>query len=71
MNILIWHVHGSWTTAFVQGEHRYLIPVDSSRSADGLGRAQTYAWPSSTLDIGQQSRLWTRSAELVELEGGF
>ena len=27
--------------------------------------------PKSTLDIGQQSRLWTRSAELVELEDGF
>ena len=27
--------------------------------------------PKSTLDIGQQSKLWTRSAELVELEGGF
>ncbi|MFL6049138.1 MAG: glycosyltransferase [Gaiellales bacterium] len=51
MNILIWHVHGSWTTAFVQGEHRYLIPVDSSRSADGLGRAQTYAWPSSAVEV--------------------
>jgi len=27
--------------------------------------------PKSTLDIGQQSLLWRRSAELVELEGGF
>ena len=27
MNILIWHVHGSWTTAFVQGNHEYLVPV--------------------------------------------
>jgi NAD(P)-dependent dehydrogenase (short-subunit alcohol dehydrogenase family) len=27
--------------------------------------------PRSTLDIGQQSVLWQRSAELVELEGGF
>src|SRR3989454_7145913 len=27
--------------------------------------------PKSTLDIGQQSKLWTRSAELVELEDGF
>ena len=27
--------------------------------------------PKSTLDIGQQSTLWHRSAELVELEGGF
>jgi NAD(P)-dependent dehydrogenase (short-subunit alcohol dehydrogenase family) len=27
--------------------------------------------PRSTQDIGQQSTLWRRSAELVELEGGF
>lgn len=27
MNILIWHVHGSWLTSFVQGPHTYLVPV--------------------------------------------
>jgi NAD(P)-dependent dehydrogenase (short-subunit alcohol dehydrogenase family) len=27
--------------------------------------------PKSTLDIGQQSLVWRRSAELVELDGGF
>src|SRR2546421_735067 len=27
MKILLWHVHGSWTTAFVQGAHEYLVPV--------------------------------------------
>ncbi|GGU17513.1 glycosyltransferase [Lentzea flava] len=26
MRILLWHVHGSWTHAFVQGGHDYLIP---------------------------------------------
>ena len=31
MNVLIWHVHGSWTTAFVQGRHRYLLP-DAARA---------------------------------------
>ena len=34
MNILLWHVHGSWTTSFVQGKHRYLIPVNDARDAD-------------------------------------
>ena len=33
MNILLWHVHGSWTTAFVQGKHRYLVPVTPDRGA--------------------------------------
>jgi hypothetical protein len=51
MNILIWHVHGAWTTAFVQGKHRYLIPVDERRTADGLGRAVTYPWPDSAVEV--------------------
>ncbi|MFD3625283.1 glycosyltransferase [Streptomyces sp. DSM 116494] len=47
MNILLWHVHGSWTTAFVQGPHTYVVPVTPDRGPDGLGRARTFAWPSS------------------------
>ena len=31
MNILLWHVHGSWTTALVQGDHTYLVPVVPDR----------------------------------------
>ncbi|WP_433362566.1 glycosyltransferase [Actinoplanes sp. CA-142083] len=45
MRIMLWHVHGSWTTAFVQGKHHYLIPVNEARDCWGRGRAQTYDWP--------------------------
>ncbi|MGW0390680.1 glycosyltransferase [Streptomyces sp. NPDC003042] len=51
MNILLWHVHGSWTTAFVQGPHTYLVPVTPGRDADGLGRARTFTWPESVREI--------------------
>jgi hypothetical protein len=51
VNILIWHVHGSWTTAFVQGGHEYLIPVTPGRDADGLGRARTWNWPESAREV--------------------
>jgi glycosyltransferase involved in cell wall biosynthesis len=51
MRILIWHVHGSWTTAFVQGGHEYLIPVTPDRGADGLGRARTWDWPESAVEV--------------------
>jgi hypothetical protein len=51
MRILLWHVHGSWTTSFVQGRHTYLVPVTSDRGPDGLGRARTYAWPDSVLEV--------------------
>jgi hypothetical protein len=50
MKILLWHVHGSWTTAFVQGAHDYLVPVLPDRGPDGLGRARTWDWPSSVLE---------------------
>ncbi|MFF6952638.1 glycosyltransferase [Streptomyces iakyrus] len=51
MNILLWHVHGSWTTAFVQGPHTYLVPVTPGRGPDGLGRARTFTWPSSVREV--------------------
>jgi glycosyltransferase involved in cell wall biosynthesis len=45
MRILLWHVHGSWTTAFVQGQHDYFVPVVPGRGPDGRGRARTWRWP--------------------------
>lgn len=51
MNILLWHVHGSWTTAFVQGNHTYLLPVLPDRGPDGRGRAQTWDWPPTVKEI--------------------
>ncbi len=51
MRILLWHVHGSWTTAFVQGPHTYLLPVLPERGADGLGRARTWDWPASAVEL--------------------
>jgi glycosyltransferase involved in cell wall biosynthesis len=50
MNILLWHVHGSWTTAFVQGGHRYLLPVVPDRGPDGRGRARTWDWPDGAVE---------------------
>ncbi|MFF7725468.1 glycosyltransferase [Streptomyces sp. NPDC008001] len=51
MRILLWHVHGSWTTAFVQGPHTYLVPVTEDRGPDGLGRAATFDWPASVIEL--------------------
>ncbi len=52
MNVMLWHVHGSWTTSFVQGGHRYLVPVTPNRGPYGLGRAQTYDWPDTVEELG-------------------
>jgi len=51
MKVLIWHVHGSWTTAFVQGAHDYLLPLVDDRGPDGRGRAQTWDWPTQAREI--------------------
>jgi glycosyltransferase involved in cell wall biosynthesis len=50
MRILLWHVHGSWTTGFVQGPHEYIVPVLPDRGPDGRGRAQTWDWPDSVTE---------------------
>jgi hypothetical protein len=50
VNILLWHVHGAWTTAFVSGRHTYYVPVLPDRGPDGRGRARTYDWPRSVVE---------------------
>lgn len=67
MNILLWHVHGSWTTAFVQGPHTYLVPVTPDRGADGRGRARTFPWPESVRERTPQE-LRTDPVDLVVLQ---
>lgn len=51
MNVLLWHVHGSWTTAFVQGRHRVLLPLLPGRGPDGRGRARTWRWPDRAVEV--------------------
>ena len=67
MRILLWHVHGSWTTSFVQGEHDYLLPLTPGRDSDGLGRARTWDWPASTVEVPVQE-LTAADIDLVVLQ---
>jgi hypothetical protein len=43
--VLHWHVHGSWSTAFVQGRHTCLLPVLPERGPWGGGRPAAWDWP--------------------------
>ena len=54
MRVFLWHVHGSWTTAFVQGQHEYLVPVLPGRGPDGRGRARTWQWPETVREVGPE-----------------
>ena len=67
MRILIWHVHGSWTTGFVQGDHDYLVPVVPGRGADGVGRAQTWDWPARVKELSPR-RLRDEEIDVVVLQ---
>jgi hypothetical protein len=51
VKVLIWHVHGSWTTSFVSGDHEYLLPLVPDRGPDGRGRARTWDWPASAREV--------------------
>ncbi|GAA4505986.1 glycosyltransferase [Brevibacterium yomogidense] len=50
MRILLWHVHGSWTDAFVHGDHDYFLPALPEGGPWGLGRADR-PWPQSVHEI--------------------
>ncbi|MDT7582074.1 MAG: hypothetical protein QOK35_3338 [Pseudonocardiales bacterium] len=51
MNVLVWHVHGSWSTSFVQGRHRYLVPTLPERGPWGGGRPAAWDWPASVVEV--------------------
>ncbi|PVG82433.1 glycosyl transferase [Nocardioides gansuensis] len=51
MRVLVWHVHGSWLTSFLQGSHDYLLPTLPGRGPDGLGRAASWDWPASAVEM--------------------
>ena len=51
MRVFLWHVHGYWTTALVQGVHQYFVPVVPDRGPDGRGRGLTWDWPDSVVEL--------------------
>lgn len=67
MRILLWHVHGSWTTAFVQGGHEYVLPLLPDRGPDGRGRARTWDWP-HTVSEATPAELRGMDLDLVVLQ---
>ena len=67
MKVLLWHVHGSWTTSFVAGSHEYLLPVTPDRGPDGRGRATSWDWPASAREVPLEA-LGTEPLDVVVLQ---
>lgn len=66
MRILLWHVHGSWTDAFVHGRHEYLLPTLPEGGPWGLGRANR-DWPDSVREV-HPDRLAQEDIDVVVLQ---
>jgi glycosyltransferase involved in cell wall biosynthesis len=67
VNVLLWHVHGSWATAFVQGRHRYLIPTLPERGPWGGGRPAAWDWPATAVEV-DPTRLRDEPVDVVVLQ---
>ena len=63
LRVLHWHVHGSWTTAFVQGRHTYLLPTLPERGPWGGGRPAAWDWP-ATAEETAPAALRERAGEI-------
>ena len=51
MRILMWHVHGSYTTSLVQSPHTWLVPRLPHRGPWGRGRADSWDWPDNAVEV--------------------
>ncbi len=67
MKVLLWHVHGSWTTSFVSGRHHYVVPLTAERDADGRGLARTWDWTATTREV-PYDRLGAEDVDVVVLQ---
>jgi glycosyltransferase involved in cell wall biosynthesis len=67
VRVLLWHVHGSWTTSLVAGGHDYLVPVTPDRGPDGLGRAVSWDWPDRVREVAPE-RLREEAVDAVILQ---
>jgi glycosyltransferase involved in cell wall biosynthesis len=66
MRILLWHVHGSWTTSFVQGGHTCLLPTLPEGGRWGLGRCGR-DWPDTAEEV-PAAELARAEVDLVVLQ---
>jgi hypothetical protein len=66
VRVLLWHVHGGWTDAFVRGPHEYLLPTTEEGAPWGLGRAGR-DWPDSVREVAPED-LRNEDVDLVVLQ---
>lgn len=66
LRVLLWHVHGSWTSSFVRGRHSYLLPTLPGGGPWGRGRCGRN-WPAAVREV-VPDQLATTDIDVVVLQ---
>ena len=51
LNILVWHIHGSYLNLLVQAPHRFYLPVKPGRPEGYGGKGATFLWPDHVYEV--------------------
>src|SRR5690554_4999594 len=55
LNILTWHVHGSYLNSLGRIPHNWYLPVDAERSAGYGGRGETFDLPDYVREVAVEA----------------
>lgn len=67
MNVFLWPIHGSWTSAFVRGRHRYLLPAPADGPAGDWPPSVVHVTPDHAAELPVDVVVMQRPAELAGL----
>lgn len=51
LNVLTWHIHGSYLYYLVQAPHEFYLPVRAGRPEGYAGRTESYPWPENVHEV--------------------
>lgn len=54
LNVLIWHIHGSYLNYLVQGPHNFYLPVKPGRPEGYGGKGRTFVWPETAHEVAAE-----------------
>lgn len=51
LNVLVWHVHGTYLNLLVRAPHNFYLPVLPGRPEGYGGRGPTFRWPDNAIEV--------------------
>jgi hypothetical protein len=55
LNVLVWHIHGSYLNLLVQAPHNFYLPVKPGRPEGYGGKGATFLWPDHVYEVPAES----------------